>query len=199
MQPWLDHRLVNDDELGYPTVLKGEVKAQYQRVGQACLVVGPVEASMHRDISVAIPGSLDVHGHLRPEDFRVGETADRLGAHELTLDVIEHGVRSERGHPRLNVVGVAGSDVVGDDFGQIMSDIGLHGEFLCIEVVESGVPQKGHGWFVTISLARLDLRSIESAQAIEYREQGSDRLAGRMGHLRCPSAARSSHLLRPPA
>jgi hypothetical protein len=63
-------------------------------------------------------------------------------AYELTLDVIDHSVWRERGHPRLNVVGVAGSDVVGNDFGQSMSDIGLHGEFLCIEVVESSVPQK---------------------------------------------------------
>jgi hypothetical protein len=45
------------------------------------------------------------------------------------LHVVKHGVRSERCHPRLDVVGITGGDVVGEDLWQILSDIGLH-EFL---------------------------------------------------------------------
>ena len=45
-----------NDEMGDPAVTEREVEAQDQRVMQARLVVGPVDACVHRDIAAAIPG-----------------------------------------------------------------------------------------------------------------------------------------------
>jgi len=42
--------------MGDPAVTEREVEAQDQRVMQARLVVGPVDACVHRDIAAAIPG-----------------------------------------------------------------------------------------------------------------------------------------------
>jgi hypothetical protein len=73
---------------------------------------------------------MNPHRHIVPEDFFGAERADRLSANELARDIIEQGVRGERRHPGLDIVGVAGGDMVGNRLGQAVGDVGRHGDFL---------------------------------------------------------------------
>jgi len=89
---------------------------------------------MDGDVAVAIPGAPDLHGHFVPEDLLVAEAADRIGPDELPLDIIEHGIRRERRHPGFGIMSVACGDMVGDDLGQIVGDIGCRGDLLFMGV-----------------------------------------------------------------
>ena len=66
---------------------------------------------------------MNPHRHIVPEDFFGAERADRLSANELARDIIEQGVRGERRHPGLDIVGVAGGDMVGNRLGQAVGDV----------------------------------------------------------------------------
>jgi hypothetical protein len=92
-------------------------------------VVGPT--------TVAIPGPMNRHRHTVPEDFFRPERADRLGVNELARDIIVRGVRCERRHSGLDIVGVAGGDMVGDHLGQAVGDLGRHCDLLRAEPAQA--------------------------------------------------------------
>ena len=74
---------------------------------------------MDGHVAMAIPGALDGHRHIVPENLLVAETADRVGSDELALDIIEHRVWGERRYPCLDIMGGTGGDMVSDDLGPV--------------------------------------------------------------------------------
>src|SRR3984893_11675460 len=112
--------VVEDDQLGDPLVPEAEVEAQNQRVGQAGLVVGPVGACVDGDVAVAIYGPQRRERDAVAEDLFRGESADRLGSGEFSLDIIDQSIRVESRHPGIDIVAVAGSEVASDGWRQIV-------------------------------------------------------------------------------
>src|SRR5579859_47284 len=105
---------MDDDQLSDPFFPEAEVEAQNKRVGQAGFVVGPVDACMDGDVAIAIYGLQGREGDAVAEDFLGGESADRLGSDEFSLDVIDQSARGEGRHPGIDVVTIAGGDMASD-------------------------------------------------------------------------------------
>jgi hypothetical protein len=121
---------MKNDELRDLIVAQGEVETQDQRIGQVGFVVCAVKPGMDGDVAVAVPCPDDRHRYLVSKNFLLGETADRIGPDEFTLDVVKQRVWGESRHPGIGIVGVAGGDMAGDYSRQVTGDFGGHDDFL---------------------------------------------------------------------
>jgi hypothetical protein len=126
---WSGHRLiVNDDQLADLSLANTEVEGQDQRIWKPSLIVGPINAGMHRDAAFSIQRALDCHRERGAENFLFCKSPDRFCPGKLALDVIDKSVLCKRGHPGVNVMIVTSVDMV-DDYGrQVSRDVIRHSD-----------------------------------------------------------------------